>query len=184
MSNRIVVADAGPLLALAKLDALDLLANLYGVVYTSPIGFKETVTEGLAQGAFDAPLLKEYFDRNILLINSVQSPPLLEEPFKIHMGERENIQLAIQLHASEFLVDDLHARKVAEQDFAAAKLPTIVRGTLGIIYLSFQQSYLPRERAIQLLETIELRRDIWISAGLCVKVLQLIRAQPPNSPTP
>jgi Domain of unknown function (DUF3368) len=54
---------------------------------------------------------------------------------------------------------------------------------LGIIYLSFQQGYLPRERAIQLLETLKLRRDIWISTRLCDKVLRLVRTQQPNSPT-
>lgn len=176
MSEQIVVTDAGPLLALAKLDALELLIKLYGVVYTSPIVFDETVTKGLAQGAPDVFLLNRYFDRSVLIVKTTSSLTTLQEPLKIQAGERESIQLAIQLRASEFLVDDLHARKVAEQNFAAAKLATSVRGTLGIIYLSFQKGFLSRDQAIQLIESIKTRRDIWISVKLCNKVLQLICA--------
>ena len=32
----IVIADTGPLLALAKVNALDLLTQLYGTVFTTP----------------------------------------------------------------------------------------------------------------------------------------------------
>lgn len=72
MSEQIVVTDAGPLLALAKLDALELLARLYGVVHTTPIVFDETVTEGMAQGASDASLLNRYFDRSVLIVRTTQ----------------------------------------------------------------------------------------------------------------
>ena len=54
----IVVADTGPLLALAKIGALDLLKRLYGQVLTAPAVYDEAVTSGLAQGATDAPLLQ------------------------------------------------------------------------------------------------------------------------------
>jgi predicted nucleic acid-binding protein len=175
VNQQIVVSDAGPLLALAKLEALDLLARLYHVVNTSPIVFDETVTQGLALNAADASLLKESFDNGILAITAVQSSNALDEPIKIHGGERESIQLAIQLRATEYLVDDSRARRIAEQNFSVALPSAIVRGTLGIIYLSFQQGYLPREHAIQLLETLKLRRDIWISTRLCDKVLRLVR---------
>ena len=175
MSNSIVVSDAGPLMALAKLNALDLLAKLYTVVYASPIVYREIVTEGLAQNAADAPLLENYFDRRILLIKPLQSAPTFSGAIKIQNGERESIQLAIHLPADEFLIDDSRARQVAEQNFLAHRLPTIVRGTLGIIYLGFQQGHITRERAIQLLETIKTRRDIWIHPKLCDKVLRLMR---------
>ncbi len=128
MNQQIVVSDAGPLLALAKLEALDLLARLYHVVNTSPIVFDETVTQGLALNAADASLLKESFDNGILAITAVQSSNALDEPIKIHGGERESIQLAIQLRASEFLIDDSRARKVAEQNFSTQRLSTVIRG--------------------------------------------------------
>ncbi len=177
MSNPFVVSDAGPLLALAKLNALELLTKLYGVVYTSPIVHAETVAKGLAQDAPDASLLQEYFARGVLVVKTLDTSPTLREPIKIHAGERESIQLAIQLRAAQFLVDDSRARQVAEHKFSAIGLSTIVRGTLGIIYISFQTSYLSRDQAIQLLESIKTRRDIWIRAELCDKVLQLIRTE-------
>lgn len=174
--NKIVVSDAGPLLALAKLDAIELLNKLYGVVHTCPTVFDETVTDGLAQNAPDALLLQEYFNRTVLVTETVQSPSEFQEFLKIHAGERESIQLAIQLDADEFLVDDSRARQVAEKNLSAAGLNTLVRGTLGIIYLGFQNNHLSRDHAIQLLESIKNRRDIWIRADLCDQILRLIRS--------
>lgn len=176
MSDASAVSDAGPLLALAKLEALDLLAQLYNVVYVSPIVFQETVVAGLAQDAPDALLLQKYFDRGIFKSEPVQSPSSLNESLKIHKGERESIQLALQLRIPEFLVDDARARRVAEQNFASVQSKITVRGTLGVIFLNFQKRSLSRDRAVHLIETIKLRRDIWISAELCERVLHLIRA--------
>ncbi len=176
MTDPIVVSNAGPLLALAKLRALDLLTRLHHIVYTSPIVFDETVTQGLALNAPDALFLQEYFARGALAVTALQSPTALDEPIKIHDGERESIQLAIQLRASEFLIDDSRARKIAEQNFSARKLRTVIRGTLDIIYLGFQNGLLPQAQTIQLLESIKIRRDIWISAKLCDQVLWLVRA--------
>lgn len=176
MSEASAVSDAGPLLALAKLEALDLLAQLYNVVYVSPIVSQETVVAGLAQDAPDALLLQGYFDHGIFKSKSVQSPSSLNESLKIHKGERESIQLALQLRIPEFLVDDARARRVAEQNFASVQSKIAVRGTLGVIFLNFQKGSLSRDRAVHLIETIKLRRDIWISAELCEQVLHLIRA--------
>ncbi len=44
----IVVADTGPLLALAKIEALGLLRDLYQPVVTGPTVFTEAVTAGPA----------------------------------------------------------------------------------------------------------------------------------------
>lgn len=190
MIEHIVVSDAGPLIALGKLDAVYLLGVLYNIVYASPIVFDETVTAGLTQSATDASLIKGSFDQKILVAAVVQHPSKLREPLKIHEGERESIQLAIQLRASEFLVDDSRARQVAAQNFSVHKLPTVIRGTLGIIYTSFQNGLLTQDQTVQLIESIKVRRDIWISAKLCDKVLRLIRtgsspdSELPNHPTP
>lgn len=49
--TRFVVTDAGPLLALAKIDCLALLFQLYGTVFTTPAVYDETVKMGLEIGA-------------------------------------------------------------------------------------------------------------------------------------
>jgi len=94
----IVIADTGPLLALAKIKALDLLRALYQQVITSPTVYTEAVTAGLAMGAIDAELLQEAYQRGIL---TVRTPSLatLPHPGALHAGEEESIRLAIELKA-------------------------------------------------------------------------------------
>jgi predicted nucleic acid-binding protein len=52
-----VVSNAGPLIALAKLNLLYLLKELYGHVYIPRSVYDETVTEGMRQGHEDARTL-------------------------------------------------------------------------------------------------------------------------------
>ncbi len=47
----IVLANAGPLIALGKLNRLDLLADLYHDIQITPVVYDEVVTQGLARGA-------------------------------------------------------------------------------------------------------------------------------------
>jgi predicted nucleic acid-binding protein len=49
-----VIADAGPLMALAKLNLLYLLKQLYGQVLLPQSVFAEVVVEGMRQGFEDA----------------------------------------------------------------------------------------------------------------------------------
>lgn len=49
-----VVSDTGPLIALAKIEALHLLRDLYRQVVTGPTVYTEAVTAGMAMNAADA----------------------------------------------------------------------------------------------------------------------------------
>jgi predicted nucleic acid-binding protein len=66
----IVIADTGPLLALAKVKALDLLKNLYQQVITSQTVYTEAVTAGLAMGAADAELLQQAYQGGLLTVRT------------------------------------------------------------------------------------------------------------------
>jgi predicted nucleic acid-binding protein len=170
----IAVADTGPLLALAKVNALDLLTQLYRPVITTPTGFTEAVTAGLAQNAPDVYVLEAAFKGGWL---QVRTPTLasLPRPALVHRGEEESIRLAIELTADWLLVDDLEARRVALDNLAAAGVSTRVKGTLGVIVTACQQQYLAREQAIGLVNAIKARPDIWISRDLCDQVIRTIQ---------
>jgi len=172
-----VVSDAGPLIALAKINALDLLTNLYGKVYTSQSVYGETVTEGLALSADDASQLQLAYQRRLLEVASVDTrqAPTLNLPKLIHVGELDSILLALQLQADLLLIDDWDARQIAEANFRRLNAKTDVKGTLGIIVTACQNRILGLQRAIELLEAIKFRRDIWISAELCDRVIGTVR---------
>jgi predicted nucleic acid-binding protein len=54
MANAIAVTNAGPLIALGKVNRLDLLAGLFREVQVPHAVYEEVVVEGLARGAADA----------------------------------------------------------------------------------------------------------------------------------
>lgn len=176
-SSAIVVSNAGPLIALAKINALNLLSELYGHIYTVESVYQETVTEGLELGAPDAPLIQHFYEQGILEIKPLeaQPPPLPSQPKKIHPAEYESIQLAFQLKADLLLLDDWDARQVAEANFETLKAKTVIKGTLGLIVTACQEQIITPTQAIELLEAIKLRRDIWISAKLCNQVIRALQ---------
>ena len=51
----LVLCDAGPLMALGKLNRLDLLADLYEEVQVTRAVYEEVVVQGLARGASATP---------------------------------------------------------------------------------------------------------------------------------
>jgi predicted nucleic acid-binding protein len=58
-----VLANAGPLIALGKLNRLELLAGLYHSIQITPAVYHEVVTQGLARGASDALTVHLFWQR-------------------------------------------------------------------------------------------------------------------------
>lgn len=170
----IVVADTGPLLALAKVGALSLLVQLYGQVFTTPAVYNEAVIAGLALGATDAPLLEAAYRRGEFRVQAPTSDPL-PIPGLLHRGEAESIRLAIEQNADLLLVDDFDARRLAEANFQAVGVSTKLKGTLGVIVSAYRQDLLIRQEAIELVNALKGRPDIWISARLCDQVIRTLR---------
>jgi len=170
----IVIADTGPLLALAKIKALDLLKSLYQQVVTSPTVYTEAVTAGLAMGAEDAALLQEAYQSGLL---TVRTPALAVLPHSefLHGGEEESIRLAIELKADWLLIDDLDARQTAQKNFSAAGISTEIKGTLGVIVSAAQASNISSEQAIEMIQTLKNRPDVWIASSLCDAVIETLK---------
>ncbi len=127
-----VVADAGPLIALAKIGGLGTLFNLYPQIVTPQAVYDEAVREGHRVLAPDAALLQAEYDAGHLLVEAIQNP-LTTATRQLGRGERESIQLALQRRADWLLVDDFEARKSAIKAFASSAARTRVKGTLGIV---------------------------------------------------
>lgn len=166
-----VLCNAGPLIALGKLNRLELLAELYGRVQIPRAVYREAVTQGLALGAPDA--------RTIRLFWQTKGWPIVEVPAAaltayrpsviLDPGETEVLALAQTIPDVMVLLDDETARAEAR------RLNLRVHGTLGVLARAFRSKILSFAEVELLIQEIAARPDIWISARLCEQVLKALR---------
>jgi hypothetical protein len=171
----IAVADAGPLIALAKINSLDLLWRLYAQIYLTPGVYAEAVTAGHLVNAADADLIENAVKSEQLRLRAPTSP-LTSTPLLLHSGERESLALAVELSADVLLIDDLGARHIAEQILAASGAATRLQGTLGVVVSAYQARRLTHEEALERVANLRARPDIWLNAELCDRVMALLRS--------
>ena len=137
---RIVIADAGPLIALARIGHLELLNKLFGSVSVISI----VADEVLQGGDFpDGSVLSQAFSQTWLQRVNVDSPDQLSQAknlmdlYQIDPGEAGSMVLARQAQAQGdqalLVMDDLRGRNAAQH----ARLPVI--GTTGVLLLAKRQ---------------------------------------------
>jgi len=166
-----VLCNASPLMALGKLNRLDLLADLYGEVQIPRAVYDEVVTRGLERGASDALTVRLFWQRQRWPIVNVPDavlstyvPPVILSP-----GEIEVLALAQTLEDPLVLLDDEVARAEAR------RLELRLCGTLGILVHAYRKGLLSFAQAELLIREIAARPDIWIGARLCEQVLASLR---------
>ena len=156
----IIVSDTTPISELAKVDHLDLLPKLFGKVV-------------IPQGVFDelqvgehpaAKLVQDLSWLEVVTVDNQQLVRELQQSFKLDLGESEAIALAEEISASQLLIDERAARKVA----MARKLPLI--GTVGILLLAKRRGLLDSVKDV--LDEMK-AQGMRISDRLYVQVLTL-----------
>ena len=168
----VVLSNAGPLIALGKLNRLALLADLYREVQITPVVYDEVVMQGMARGAPDAWTVRLFWQRHGWPVVEVSSAVLdaYTPPVLLDSGEHELLALAQTLTAPLVLLDDEVARTEAR------RLQLQVRGTLGILVQAYRAQLLPFDHVELLIQEIAVRPDIWISAKLCAQLLASLRS--------
>jgi len=161
-----ILSNAGPLIALGKLNRLVLLADLYGQVQIPRAVYAEVVTEGLARGAPEALTVRLFWESQNWPVVDVPNTALdsYVPSVTLDPGETEVLALAQTLSNALVLLDDEVARTEAR------RLRLRVRGTVGVLAQAYRQGHLSYAQVDLLLQEIALRPDIWISAELCQRV--------------
>ena len=111
----IVVANAGPLMALGKLGLLELLPQLYGQVQLPTAVYTEVVVWGRERGYPDALLVQMAIQRGqlaVIEVSDVELPPNVAA-LPLDAGEKQVLCLALRDKADLVLFDDLKAREEA-----------------------------------------------------------------------
>lgn len=146
------VVDTSVLIALEKINMLDLLCKLYKTII-----LPKSVYNEFGNITLNCIEIREIYDdfQNILCIN-------------LGKGETEAILLAYR-YKLPILIDDLKARKVAKI------LNLRVSGTIGLLLSAFQKGYV--NNALDIL--LKLRdKGFYISENLWKEVEEFIRENP------
>lgn len=159
--STIAICDAGPLIHLDELSALDLLSQ-YQQVLIPPTVWEETLRHR-PHIQFPVPQPTPI----------VLQPVVLElaQVFNLHDGEREALSLALTYPGSIVLTDDLAARN------AGTALRLEVHGTLGVLLQAIVSGQRTREAGLNLLRsipsisTLHVRRDLLQTAIKAVESL-------------
>ncbi len=131
MREPAAIADSGPLIALARINQLTLLSQLFSQIFIPPEVWREVTVKGRGlPGALEVSQVTWFI---------FQKPdPLSVEPLSILVdaGEAEAIALAYTIPNCTILLDDSHARKIAKR----LNLKHI--GTIGLLLRAKKQGLL------------------------------------------
>ena len=104
----IIVSNAGPLIALARISRLDLLQSLYNQLHIPPAVHEEIVELGHGRAGSVEVGSAEWIE--VVNVSDQTAVNLLRE--QLDAGESQAIVLAIELHADLMLIDEaLHRHK-------------------------------------------------------------------------
>lgn len=162
--QRIVVADAGPLIHLDELDSLDLLD--FPEVLVPDAVWNEVSRH--RPGALDKTDVSLSRQAGIAASSRLQS---LTPVFGLHQGEREALSLCLAHPGAMLLTDDAAAR------LAADSLSVMAHGTLGLILRSVRRQLRTAEQALQLLAEIPTRSTLHIRPALLQQTIRRAEAE-------
>lgn len=168
MSNTpVTICNAGPAIALGKLNRLGLLADLYSEVLLPAPVYHEAVVQGALRGEPDARLIRLFWQKMGWPVVPVSDALLGKVTLSLVLGVGEHsvLALATRYATVEVLLDDAAARAEAR------RLGIQVRGTLGVLVQAYRRQLITRLEIELLFQEIAERPDIWISAHLCRVVL-------------
>ena len=139
MSAACLVADSGPLIALARLDLLGLpCRDFEAVLVTSSVWLEGTRKPGVDEAARLSSAAENH------LLRVVPDPAAIPTALlwtSIDAGERSAIALAIEREAT-LLLDDRRARKIA----AESGRPVV--GTLGLLVRAREEGFVAALRPL------------------------------------
>lgn len=166
---KIAVSNSSPLILLAKIQCLDLLMELFDIVYIPQAVYDEVVIKGKQNNQADAFIVEQLiemkkiqirkFDKNLVRIPNIAINTL-------HPGELEAISLALSIKEGIILLDDQEARNIARG------LKLKVKGTLGILINLKERGNFTSAEAISHLEL--LNNLMYLSGDLYQFVLKTL----------
>lgn len=160
----LVVADAGPLIHLDELDALDVLGD-YAAVFVPDAVWLEV--------QHHRPQVLQ--QANVKLIRQLPPAPsarinAMAAIYTLHNGEREALALCLDQAVNILLTDDTAAR------LAAKSLNIAAHGTLGLLIRAVRQQLRTPSEVVSLLAAIPQQTTLHIRPSLLNEAIARVRA--------
>jgi len=144
------ISNAGPLIHLAKANALYILKHLYQTILIPNQVQTEAVQKGKLKGAPDALLIEEAIKQGWIKTLKIQLNPEFQKAAQtagLHQTEATVIQYAYQNNLIA-LLDDEPARIFAKT------LGIKTHGTLGVLIQAHKKHILTTQKALQILNRL------------------------------
>lgn len=125
-----VISNTTPLITLGALGLLDVMRQLYGIVWIPP-----SVHAEYQRGRARHPQQPNLQPLTWVIVKPPRGAFVL--PPSLDVGERDAIALALATQASRILLDERHARSVA------AQLGLAVTGSVGVLLAAKQTGLIP-----------------------------------------
>jgi len=168
------ISNAGPLIHLAKTNALHILQALYHTLLIPEEVKTETVDKGKEKGHTDALQIEKAIHQGWIKITHVKLKPDFQKAAKtagLTKAETSVIQYAYENNLTA-LLDDEPAR------IFARTLGITIRGTLGILIQAARNNILTQQEALETLD--KLTEIMYISANLYKTTRKEIQKIPPT----
>ena len=150
----IVVADASPLIALARIGRLEMLRDVFGTICLPDAVWREVVEAGVNRTGADAVLHARWIERRSVTDGTLIS--VLRR--NLGAGEAEAIVLAREMGAALVLMDERMGRA------AAMRLGLRVTGLVGVLIEARERGILTDAEMVA--EALHQRAGFWLSDEL------------------
>ncbi len=161
----LVVCDAGPLIHLDEVDALDLLADFAEVLVPETV-WREVERHRPSALSHPGITLRRISPRMIA------SPELeaLAQVFSLHTGEWEALRVALEFRPGLLLTDDTAAR------LAAGNLQISTHGTIGILVRAIRRRQRTRDEILAVLKSLPSRSTLHLKRSLLEAVISEVES--------
>jgi len=126
-----IVSNSTPLIALSRINELDLLRAIFGTIIVPSAVYNEVVLEGAGRPGVkevaNAPWIIKRDVQNLLAVSLLQ--------MDLDRGEAEAVVLAKEIEADYLLLDEKKARRVARNSKIRI-IGTVGVGTVGVLGLA------------------------------------------------
>ncbi|WP_082224628.1 nucleic acid-binding protein [Halolamina rubra] len=160
----VAVADAGPIIHLAEVDAMALLDTVDELILPETVR-SELRAGGVPEGFADLTVEAVSVDEAVL-----QSRTDLDE------GETAALTVARNRDAV-LLTDDLAAREAAKASDVE------VHGSIGVVALAFGRERLREEQAVDLMRSLQTETSLFVTEAVVEHGIELIRGDNDGSPS-